>query len=149
MALAGKAAGRDVRMWFSPTAGAGALRMLVEAFSACGLGVSVATDGTLYKTERIREVAFARLALSLSSAVSFILSLRRRPVLSSPSPLSPHTGTTPTPRHPRVSDARGGSLSSLSPELVYAPGGSMSQLDFGYTAQMQSGGRVGYPYQDS
>ncbi|KAJ7840902.1 hypothetical protein B0H13DRAFT_2415528 [Mycena leptocephala] len=34
-----------------PNAPAGVLRMLVEAFSACGLGVSVATDGTLYQTE--------------------------------------------------------------------------------------------------
>ncbi|KAJ7891666.1 peptidase family C54-domain-containing protein [Mycena olivaceomarginata] len=51
MALAGKAAGKDVGMWFGPSAAAGALRMLVDAFPACGLGVSVATDGTLYQTE--------------------------------------------------------------------------------------------------
>ncbi|KAJ7109010.1 hypothetical protein C8R43DRAFT_183653 [Mycena crocata] len=51
MALAGKAAGKDVGMWFGPSAAAGALRMLVDAFPVCGLGVSVATDGTLYQTE--------------------------------------------------------------------------------------------------
>ncbi|KAF8146129.1 hypothetical protein K438DRAFT_1781286 [Mycena galopus ATCC 62051] len=38
-------AGKDVDMWFGPSAAAGALRMLVDAFPACG--VSVATDGTL------------------------------------------------------------------------------------------------------
>ncbi|KAJ6527519.1 peptidase family C54-domain-containing protein [Mycena capillaripes] len=51
MALAGKAAGKDVGMWFGPSAAAGALRTLVDAFPACGLGVSVATDGTLFQTE--------------------------------------------------------------------------------------------------
>ncbi|KAJ7494901.1 peptidase family C54-domain-containing protein [Mycena latifolia] len=51
MALAGKAAGKDVGMWFGPSAAAGAIRTLVDAFPACGLGVSVATDGTLYQTE--------------------------------------------------------------------------------------------------
>ncbi|KAJ6503191.1 Neutral/alkaline non-lysosomal ceramidase-domain-containing protein [Mycena vitilis] len=51
MALARKAAGTDVEMWFGPSAAAGALRTLVDAFPACGLGVSVATDGTLYQTE--------------------------------------------------------------------------------------------------
>ncbi|KAJ6472181.1 hypothetical protein C8R47DRAFT_1221943 [Mycena vitilis] len=51
MALARKAAGTDVEMWFGPSAAAGALRTLVDAFPACGLGVSVASDGTLYHTE--------------------------------------------------------------------------------------------------
>ncbi|KAJ7171540.1 cysteine protease required for autophagy [Mycena filopes] len=51
MALAGKAAGKDVGMWFGPSAAAGALRMLVDAFPICGLGVSVATDGSFYQTE--------------------------------------------------------------------------------------------------
>ncbi|KAJ7245089.1 hypothetical protein C8J57DRAFT_1191054 [Mycena rebaudengoi] len=51
MALAGKAQGKDVGMWFGPSAAAGAVRTLVDAFPACGLGVSVATDGTLYQTE--------------------------------------------------------------------------------------------------
>ncbi|KAJ7121875.1 hypothetical protein C8R43DRAFT_959475 [Mycena crocata] len=51
MALAGKAAGKDVGVWFGPSAAAGALRMLVDAFSVCGLGVSVVTAGTLYQTE--------------------------------------------------------------------------------------------------
>ncbi|KAJ7249836.1 peptidase family C54-domain-containing protein [Mycena rebaudengoi] len=51
MALAGKAQGKDVGMWFGPSAAAGAVRTLVDAFPACGLGVSVATDGTLCQTE--------------------------------------------------------------------------------------------------
>ncbi|KAJ7027134.1 hypothetical protein C8F04DRAFT_1238275 [Mycena alexandri] len=51
MALAGKAAGKDVGMWFGPSAAAGALRTLVDAFPICGLGVSVATDGTFYQTD--------------------------------------------------------------------------------------------------
>ncbi|KAJ7144641.1 hypothetical protein C8R44DRAFT_846331 [Mycena epipterygia] len=51
MALAGKAAGKDVGMWFGPSAAAGAVRMLVDGFPVCGLGVSVATDGTLYQNE--------------------------------------------------------------------------------------------------
>ncbi|KAJ7249823.1 hypothetical protein C8J57DRAFT_1355705, partial [Mycena rebaudengoi] len=38
-------------MWFGPSAAAGAVRTLVDASPACGLGVSVATDGTLYQTE--------------------------------------------------------------------------------------------------
>ncbi|KAJ6580027.1 hypothetical protein DFH09DRAFT_1444402 [Mycena vulgaris] len=49
MALADKAAGKDVGMWFGPSATAGALRTLVDAYPMCGLGVSVATDGTLYQ----------------------------------------------------------------------------------------------------
>ncbi|KAJ7799514.1 hypothetical protein B0H14DRAFT_2902957, partial [Mycena olivaceomarginata] len=51
MALAGKAAGKDIGMWFGPSAAAGALRMFVDAFPVCGLGLSVATDRTLYQTE--------------------------------------------------------------------------------------------------
>ncbi|KAJ7075202.1 peptidase family C54-domain-containing protein [Mycena belliarum] len=51
MALAGKAAGKDVGMWFGPSAAAGAVRTLVDAFPICGLGVSVGTDGTLYQNE--------------------------------------------------------------------------------------------------
>ncbi|KAJ7892442.1 hypothetical protein B0H13DRAFT_2038501 [Mycena leptocephala] len=38
-------------MWFGPNAAAGAFGTLVEAFPAAGLGVSVATDGTLYQTQ--------------------------------------------------------------------------------------------------
>ncbi|KAJ7710953.1 hypothetical protein B0H17DRAFT_1027886 [Mycena rosella] len=48
MALAGKAAGKDVGMRFGPAAVA-AMRTLVDTFPACGLGVSVATDGTLFQ----------------------------------------------------------------------------------------------------
>ncbi|KAJ7215258.1 hypothetical protein C8J57DRAFT_1255537 [Mycena rebaudengoi] len=50
-ARAGKAQDKDVGMWFGPSAAAGAVRTLVDAFPACGLGVSVATDGMLYQTE--------------------------------------------------------------------------------------------------
>ncbi|KAF8192273.1 hypothetical protein K438DRAFT_1970081 [Mycena galopus ATCC 62051] len=135
MALAGKAAGKDVGMWFSPTVGAGAFRwVLCLIYSAFVLLPVISLAPFLSSARRHRRRVFF-----------IIILLRRhtgrRPVLSSPSLLSLHTGTTPTSRHTRMSDARGG---SLSPELVYAPGGSMSQLDFGYTAQ-----RVGYPYQDS
>ncbi|KAJ7679615.1 hypothetical protein B0H17DRAFT_99980 [Mycena rosella] len=38
-------------MWFGPSAAAGAVRMLADASPACGMGVSVATDGTRYQTE--------------------------------------------------------------------------------------------------
>ncbi|KAJ7189878.1 hypothetical protein GGX14DRAFT_701934 [Mycena pura] len=51
MALAGKAAGKDVGMWFGPSAAASALRSLVNGFPACGLGVCVATDSTLFQSE--------------------------------------------------------------------------------------------------
>ncbi|KAK6978243.1 peptidase family C54-domain-containing protein [Favolaschia claudopus] len=51
MALAGKAAGKDVGMWFGPAAAASAVRMLVDGFPACGLGVSVGIDGTMYQTD--------------------------------------------------------------------------------------------------
>ncbi|KAJ6617080.1 hypothetical protein B0H10DRAFT_2218873 [Mycena sp. CBHHK59/15] len=54
MALAGKAAGKNVGMFFGPSAAASAIRMLVDAFPAWGLGVSVTADETLYKTELAR-----------------------------------------------------------------------------------------------
>ncbi|KAJ6600576.1 hypothetical protein DFH09DRAFT_596776 [Mycena vulgaris] len=50
MALTGKAAGKDVGMCLGPSAAAGALRMLVDAYPVCGLGVSVAID-RMYQTE--------------------------------------------------------------------------------------------------
>ncbi|KAJ6591835.1 hypothetical protein DFH09DRAFT_1138042 [Mycena vulgaris] len=50
MALAGKDLGTEVGMWFGPSIAAGAIKALVQAFPACGLGVSVATDGVLYQT---------------------------------------------------------------------------------------------------
>ncbi|KAJ7243226.1 hypothetical protein C8J57DRAFT_1726032 [Mycena rebaudengoi] len=49
--LAGKALGKDVSMWLGPSAAAGAMRTFAVAFPACGLGVSAATDSTLYQTE--------------------------------------------------------------------------------------------------
>ncbi|KAJ7456401.1 peptidase family C54-domain-containing protein [Mycena galericulata] len=58
MVLAGKAAGKDVGMWFGPSAAAGAIwwvsnaaSMLIDAFPSCGLDISIATDGMLYQTE--------------------------------------------------------------------------------------------------
>ncbi|KAJ7844330.1 hypothetical protein B0H13DRAFT_2676200 [Mycena leptocephala] len=66
MALAGKAVGKDVGMWFGPSAAAGALRTLVDAFPAAGLGVSVATDGTLYQTEMF-VASHSPIAASVSS----------------------------------------------------------------------------------
>ncbi|KAJ7712218.1 hypothetical protein B0H16DRAFT_1625925 [Mycena metata] len=52
MALAGKAAGKDVGMWFGPNAAAGALRGNPRGrVPICGLGVSFATDGTFYQTD--------------------------------------------------------------------------------------------------
>ncbi|KAJ7232279.1 hypothetical protein C8J57DRAFT_176660 [Mycena rebaudengoi] len=45
MALAGKSQRKDVRMHFGPRT----VRTLVDAFPACGLSVSITTDGTLYR----------------------------------------------------------------------------------------------------
>ncbi|KAJ7257890.1 hypothetical protein B0H12DRAFT_1110453 [Mycena haematopus] len=50
MALAGKDLGTEVGQWFGPSIAAGAIKALVQAFPACGLGVSVATDGVLYQS---------------------------------------------------------------------------------------------------
>ncbi|KAJ7799490.1 hypothetical protein B0H14DRAFT_3491543 [Mycena olivaceomarginata] len=46
------------------------LPMLVEAFPACGLGVSIATDGTLYQTEVFAASHSPAFAPSSSSAAS-------------------------------------------------------------------------------
>ncbi|KAJ7093661.1 hypothetical protein C8R44DRAFT_814918 [Mycena epipterygia] len=69
MVLTGKEAGQDVGMWFGPSAAAGALRTLVEAFPT-GLGVFVATDGTLYQTEVFAASHSPIAASSESSAAS-------------------------------------------------------------------------------
>ncbi|KAF7318631.1 hypothetical protein HMN09_00374500 [Mycena chlorophos] len=45
MALAGKKAGKDVGMWFGPSAAGVAVRTLVEGFSGCGVGVALGGDG--------------------------------------------------------------------------------------------------------
>ncbi|KAJ7743157.1 hypothetical protein B0H16DRAFT_1250707, partial [Mycena metata] len=50
MVLAGKDLGTDVGTWFGPSIAAGAIKTLVQAFPACGLGVSVAADGVLYQS---------------------------------------------------------------------------------------------------
>ncbi|KAF9269781.1 hypothetical protein L218DRAFT_1072559 [Marasmius fiardii PR-910] len=51
MALAGKDLGKDVGQWFGPSTAAGAIKTLVHAFPQSGMGVSVATDGTLFQTD--------------------------------------------------------------------------------------------------
>ncbi|KAJ6589760.1 hypothetical protein B0H19DRAFT_1367957 [Mycena capillaripes] len=71
-ALAGKAAGKDVGMWFGLSVTAGALRMLVYAFPACDLRVSVAIDGTHYQTEIFTTSYLAALAPSSSSPVASV-----------------------------------------------------------------------------
>ncbi|KAJ7173875.1 hypothetical protein C8R46DRAFT_1215782 [Mycena filopes] len=50
MVLAGKDAGTQVGQWFGPSVAAGAIKTLVQAFPACGMGVSVAADGVLYQS---------------------------------------------------------------------------------------------------
>ncbi|KAJ6618458.1 hypothetical protein B0H10DRAFT_2029390 [Mycena sp. CBHHK59/15] len=92
--------------------------MLVEAFSACGLGVSIATDGTLYQTEVFtasHSPAFTpsspsvtsvsshghSSSLSASGRASFIIALLRRrtgrrPVLS----FDPHHSRPAVPLRP-------------------------------------------------
>ncbi|KAJ7058711.1 hypothetical protein C8F01DRAFT_281259 [Mycena amicta] len=51
MALAGKKAGKDVGMWFGPSAAGLAVRTLVDGFPTCSLGVALAQDSTLYQTD--------------------------------------------------------------------------------------------------
>ncbi|KAF8128474.1 hypothetical protein K438DRAFT_2000291 [Mycena galopus ATCC 62051] len=64
MAPAGKAAEKNVGMWFA----AEPLRM-IDAFPACGLGVSVTTDGALYQTPNrsLRRLAPVPSASSMAS----------------------------------------------------------------------------------
>ncbi|KAJ7496246.1 hypothetical protein B0H11DRAFT_857748 [Mycena galericulata] len=67
----GQAAGKDIGMRLGSSAAAAAVRMLVDGFPACGLGVSVATDGTLHQTRGFRGLAFARRARGASSTLVF------------------------------------------------------------------------------
>ncbi|KAJ7746924.1 hypothetical protein DFH07DRAFT_1062874 [Mycena maculata] len=76
MALAGKDLGTEVGMWFGPSIAAGAIKTLVHAFPACGLGLSVATDGVLYQTS-----VFEASHTSLPDSDSGSLSWGDRPVL--------------------------------------------------------------------
>ncbi|KAF8124650.1 hypothetical protein K438DRAFT_1791569 [Mycena galopus ATCC 62051] len=135
MALAGKVAGKDVGMWFGPSAVA--LRMLVDAFPACGLGVSVTTDGTLYQTEAF--VASPSPAPSASSAASVLSHGHGSTSPHGRGSSSGHAKSKESKRwetgRPEAAYARGGSTSlesgfasggSMSPELVYGRGGSMS-----------------------
>ncbi|PWN33353.1 uncharacterized protein FA14DRAFT_161247 [Meira miltonrushii] len=48
MAREGKRLGKEVGEWFGPSTAAGAIKKLVDEFPACGLGVSVASDGVIY-----------------------------------------------------------------------------------------------------
>ncbi|KAF7334848.1 Cysteine protease [Mycena sanguinolenta] len=64
---------RRSAVWFGPSAAAIALRMLVDAFPTCGLGVSVATDGTLYRNEVLtasHSPSFGPIPPSAASSVS-------------------------------------------------------------------------------
>ncbi|KAF8654308.1 hypothetical protein AX16_003536 [Volvariella volvacea WC 439] len=51
MALAGKELGTDVGQWFGPSVAAGAIKRLVQSFPECGLGVAVAQDNTMYRSD--------------------------------------------------------------------------------------------------
>ncbi|KAJ7595482.1 hypothetical protein C8J56DRAFT_1042578 [Mycena floridula] len=51
LALAGKELGKDVGMWFGPSTAAGGIKTLVNSFPESGLGVSVASDGLLFKSD--------------------------------------------------------------------------------------------------
>ncbi|KAJ7880280.1 hypothetical protein B0H14DRAFT_2707212 [Mycena olivaceomarginata] len=79
MALAGKDLGTEVGQWFGPSIAAGAIKALVHAFPACGLGVSIATDGVLYQTS-VFEASHTSPSLETDSA-SDSLSWGDRPVL--------------------------------------------------------------------
>ncbi|MCO5585190.1 hypothetical protein L7F22_039122 [Adiantum nelumboides] len=48
MAREGKRLGKEVGEWFGPSTAAGAIKKLVDEYPACGLGVSVASDGVIY-----------------------------------------------------------------------------------------------------
>ncbi|KAJ6580082.1 hypothetical protein DFH09DRAFT_1076988 [Mycena vulgaris] len=80
MALAGKAAGKNVGMWFGPSAAAGALGTLVGAYPVCEPGVNVATHVMLYKTK-----VLAASYLRASSAHSSSRGHRARSPASAPS----------------------------------------------------------------
>ncbi|KAF8196684.1 hypothetical protein K438DRAFT_1967699 [Mycena galopus ATCC 62051] len=79
MALAGKDLGTEVGQWFGPSIAAGAIKALVHAFPACGLGVSVATDSVLYQSS-VFEASHTSARPETDSA-SGILSWGDRPVL--------------------------------------------------------------------
>ncbi|KAF7289537.1 Cysteine protease [Mycena chlorophos] len=50
LCLAGRDLGTPVGTWFGPAVAANAIKTLVQAFPACGLGVSLAVDGGLYES---------------------------------------------------------------------------------------------------
>ncbi|KAJ7050562.1 hypothetical protein C8F01DRAFT_1178815 [Mycena amicta] len=50
LCFAGKNLGTQIGQWFGPSIAAGAIKTLVEAYPACGLGVSLAEDGVLYES---------------------------------------------------------------------------------------------------
>lgn len=51
MALIGKELGKEVGEWFGPSTASGALKTLADAFPPCGLAVSTASDGIIYKSD--------------------------------------------------------------------------------------------------
>ncbi|KAF7294385.1 Cysteine protease [Mycena kentingensis (nom. inval.)] len=50
LCFAGRDLGTEVGKWFGPAIAAGSIQALVQAFPACGLGVSLATDGVLFQS---------------------------------------------------------------------------------------------------
>lgn len=50
MAREGKRLGKEVGEWFGPSTAAGAIKKLVDDFPQAGIGVSVATDGVVYRS---------------------------------------------------------------------------------------------------
>ncbi|KAJ7074899.1 hypothetical protein B0H15DRAFT_956948 [Mycena belliarum] len=79
MALAGKDLGTEVGQWFGPSVAAGAIKTLVQAFPASGLGVSLAIDGVLYQTSVFEASHTA--VLSDSDSENGSLAWGDRPVL--------------------------------------------------------------------
>jgi cysteine protease ATG4 len=51
MALIGKELGKEVGGWFGPSTASGALKTLADGFPPCGLAVSTAADGAIYKSD--------------------------------------------------------------------------------------------------
>ncbi|KAJ7452019.1 hypothetical protein FB451DRAFT_1283439 [Mycena latifolia] len=97
MALGGEAAGKGVGMWFGPNAAAGTVKTLVDAFPACGLGVSVTTDGTLYQTKVFAALHFPGALLLATLRLALARAQARHEVLGR-STSSPPAGTPSRPR---------------------------------------------------
>lgn len=51
MATVGKHLGKEIGEWFGPSTAAGAIKALTNSFPACGIAVSAATDGIIFRSE--------------------------------------------------------------------------------------------------